>query len=1021
MRHLRHLTDAVIAASCVLIIAALFTFPAVIAQTPPPTNYDQLQDWMGTWNSVRIQYSLPNNGTVEAGSSFQVPVQISYSENPWYYTGALDTYNVTVHIVQRPIGWASYGSDVSTTTDYSRVRAVLQCADAGPAWQGLQCPGYTSLEGVGYSHTFTIIAPQELGNYDVYVTWCTAWQAQDFIGGLTGPTHVDAGSKEWNILDWSIPLLGFTTILAPGILSIGVDGVPNGVSVTVDGNGDTVANAAYLELPLSVGQHTIQAPSVVPLGQGIQAVFTGWSDGTTANPRSIYFDGTGMRIAAQYQTQFYLQVDSNYGTVQGGGWYNANAYATVTASTPFLDPHVLDHWEGDSSGNNPQVTVLMDGPKSVNAVYRSDYSKLMLLLSIFVSSSICGSLIILRSRRQKQTRKMQKQTGKSTEAAVHSPVLAAQKRVDQTGTQTSVLDQTRQMKRCIRCGREYSAYFLTCPHCDVSPVDERKLASQQNRVEALGLRKEVPEIGSRRPEEQEPRNTLVLRATAGAEREVGEDPNLGSLSVLEAYVNNSPERKIVDYERVKQLPTGGKVNENDTALITGQIVLFLVLSPDDLDARYRIKGVKNLGAIPKEVRINAGLQPPLDTAIKIIPSKRASVELGRRIDTEAQSKALPMQPERRHRPAGSGTTARMLDLRRELKEAFDAAIRYQKAHDAQKAIRNYLLAANILTELRELMPEAEDRASVDKEIREIKNRASNLEKPVQEPVSTQSADKMFLAEKPNVTWNDIVGLEEAKRAIENSIIYPMKRPDLYPLGWPRGILLFGPPGSGKTLLAAAVAHEVDAAFFNVDAANVISKWVGDSERNIAGLFRAARVKEKDRPSIIFVDEIDSLAGQRDWEAPYDVRMKNQFLKEMDSLLDKGRMSRVYVIGATNKPWSLDDAFKRRFQKRIYIPLPSSKSRMELIQKYLQNIVIAEGTHLAQIVTETEGYSASDIRDLFLDLQETVARETITTDRLGPRDITFEDFRKTLNKRKPSVTVEMLRQYEDWTAKYGASS
>ncbi len=125
-----------------------------------------------------------------------------------------------------------------------------------------------------------------------------------------------------------------------------------------------------------------------------------------------------------------------------------------------------------------------------------------------------------------------------------------------------------------------------------------------------------------------------------------------------------------------------------------------------------------------------------------------------------------------------------------------------------------------------------------------------------------SFDELVTKEKPDVKWTEVVGLDTAKKAIKEAIVYPVQRPDLFPLGWPRGILLFGPPGCGKTLIAAAVATEIDASFMSVDAASIMSKWLGEGERNVARLFDHARKSvDNGKPAIIFVDELDSLMGR----------------------------------------------------------------------------------------------------------------------------------------------------------------
>ena len=283
------------------------------------------------------------------------------------------------------------------------------------------------------------------------------------------------------------------------------------------------------------------------------------------------------------------------------------------------------------------------------------------------------------------------------------------------------------------------------------------------------------------------------------------------------------------------------------------------------------------------------------------------------------------------------------------------------------------------------------------------------------PVGTE----LVVTEKPKVNWEEVVGLDTAKKAVKEAIVYPVQRPDLFPLGWPRGILLFGPPGCGKTLLAAAVATEIDANFYSIDAASIMSKWLGEAEQNVAKLFGSARKSSTDgKPAIVFVDELDSLMGQHSNEVGGEIRVRNQFLKEMDGIVDKGRNLHVYVIGATNKPWDLDWAFIRRFQKRILVPLPDHHTRLMMLKLYTANLGIDPDVDLHELARLSEGFSGSDIRDVCQSAQLKLIGEFFESGKAmdkeaKPRSITMSDFRQTLEERKPSVSLDMLSLYNRW--------
>ncbi|MEM3794858.1 MAG: AAA family ATPase [Thermoprotei archaeon] len=355
-----------------------------------------------------------------------------------------------------------------------------------------------------------------------------------------------------------------------------------------------------------------------------------------------------------------------------------------------------------------------------------------------------------------------------------------------------------------------------------------------------------------------------------------------------------------------------------------------------------------------------------------------------------------------------------------------------------KAISSYQMAIDVLNKLVSLYPGYELNGiyiqrikAYQERIRLLKGEAyeddgssASLSRGQQASNQAQksSYDDLVIKEKPNVKWDDVIGLEDAKVAIMESIVYPTKRPDLFPLGWPRGILVFGPPGCGKTLLAAAAASEIDATFINVDAASIMSRWLGEAEKNVARIFAQAR--SINGPVIIFMDELDALLGVRSNEVGGEVRARNQLLQEMDGLADKGRTNMVYVIGATNKPWVLDAPFVRRFQKRILVSLPTFADRIKVFELYTKNLRLSADVDLKELASLTENYSPSDIRDVCQSAHLMVVRELFESNQANkpgsmPRKITMDDFRKVLENRKPSVSPDLLASYKTWYDYYKA--
>ncbi|XP_014616844.1 spastin isoform X3 [Polistes fuscatus] len=274
-----------------------------------------------------------------------------------------------------------------------------------------------------------------------------------------------------------------------------------------------------------------------------------------------------------------------------------------------------------------------------------------------------------------------------------------------------------------------------------------------------------------------------------------------------------------------------------------------------------------------------------------------------------------------------------------------------------------------------------------------------------------------------IQWEDIAGQETAKQALQEMVILPSLRPELFTgLRTPaRGLLLFGPPGNGKTLLARAVATQCNATFFSISAASLTSKYVGEGEKLVRALFAIARELQ---PSVIFIDEVDSLLSERrDNEHEASRRLKTEFLVEFDGLPCNPE-ERVLVMAATNRPQELDEAALRRFTKRVYVTLPDIATRIMLLQRLLakHNDPLTKD-ELKEMAILTEGYSGSDLTGLAKDaalgpIRELNPNQVKELDLNSVRNITMQDFRDSLKRIRRSVSPASLAAYEKWNFAYG---
>ncbi|MBN2335870.1 AAA family ATPase [Candidatus Bathyarchaeota archaeon] len=369
------------------------------------------------------------------------------------------------------------------------------------------------------------------------------------------------------------------------------------------------------------------------------------------------------------------------------------------------------------------------------------------------------------------------------------------------------------------------------------------------------------------------------------------------------------------------------------------------------------------------------------------------------------------------------------------KNAATQAIQYDNKGEYQLAIQHYTRAVDLLLALIKYSESSQIASYYKQTARQYINRANQLKtsKPARrrsrdspeplrsEPEAADDFTDDLLLDISGVKWEDIAGLQDAKNAIYQALIIPMKRKELF-VGratW-RAMLLHGPPGCGKTMLAIAAAAECDMPVYGLSAADIMDKYVGESEKRIRALFEAAR---RNQPAIVFIDEFDALAPG---ESAQNAAVQDRIMAEVAAQLDgvrKDTETRILFWGATNTPWKLAPRTIRRFDKRIHVPLPDLDARKAIFNLNVlgePKIDTTEEVDLAELAALTEGYSGDDIKKMSMDAWYIPIQELIddgTIDYAMPRKVSRQDFLTAITKRKSTVTAEVAQRYYSWAKEF----
>jgi len=440
---------------------------------------------------------------------------------------------------------------------------------------------------------------------------------------------------------------------------------------------------------------------------------------------------------------------------------------------------------------------------------------------------------------------------------------------------------------------------------------------------------------------------------------------------------------------VDELDAIAPKREEVTGEVERRVVAQLLALMDGLSGRGNVIVI---GATNRPGALDPALRRPgrFDREIEIgVPDKKGRYEV-----LQIHTRGMPLVPFKEGEK-GEGVN---LDRLAEMTHGYTGAdLSALGRETAMKALRRYLPQINLEEE--RIPPAVLEKMEV--QMSDFDNAYKEI---------TPTAMREVYIEVPTVHWDDVGGLENVKQHLIEAVEWPLKTPEVFTkLGIrpPKGILLYGPPGCGKTLLARAVATESEANFISIKGPEVFSKWVGESEKAIREIFRKARMAA---PTVVFLDEIDSITPRRGMgmsDSGVSERVISQLLTEMDGIVS---LQDIVIIAATNRPDMVDSAVLRpgRFDRLIYVPEPDDKGRLQILKIYTKGMPISKDVDLNQLTIMTKYYGGADIESLCREAAMHALRRDVNS-----QEVTMKDFLDALKEMGPSVTPDMEKWYKSF--------